>query len=234
MQLARFDQEHVRHEDRSFTLILSAINDNWTRLKILHVVAREFLDDTLGSDFRRRIIGKGEFFPFDLAANDSMEKESQIVGMLMAWSVITLESLINHALAEAINNKAFSVMAIEYPGQITERLKIGRSARSELAKKLIILSDAFDLNDEILQLCDELSDIRNTVVHDKPFDYVDFGDGEVEIAHYRSRGESNGEVVRYDSLVPFFRKCDRLVGFISSKVASLEGTEISFVSLLKS
>lgn len=213
-------------------MVLSAVSDNWARVKIVHAVARGFLDETLGSDFRRRTVGKGDVFPFDVAAHDSMEKESQIVGMLMAWSVITLESLVNHALAEAINNKASAVMAIEYPSQVTEKLKIGRSARSELAKKLIILSNTFESDNEMLQLCDELADIRNAVVHDKPFDYIDLGDGDVAINYFRSRGEATEEIVRYDSLVPFFRKCDRLVGYILRKTASFENGELSFSSLL--
>jgi hypothetical protein len=215
-------------------LVLSAVSDNWARVKIAHAVARGFLDETLGSDFRRRIISKGDVFPFDVAGHDSMGKESQIVGLLMAWSVITLESLANHALAEAINNKASAVMAIEHPSLVTEKLKIGRSARSELAKKLIILSNTFDPDNEMLQLCDELADIRNAVVHDKPFDYIDLGDGDIEINCFRSRGEGGDEIARYDFLVPFFRKCDRLVDYILSRAASLENIELRFSSLVNS
>lgn len=214
-------------------MVQSAVSDNWARVKIVHAVARGFLDETLGSDFRRRTVGKGDVFPFDAAAHDSMEKESQIVGMLMAWSVITLESLVNHTLAEAIHNKASAIMAIEYPSQVTEKLKIGRSARSELAKKLIILSNTFEPDNEMLQLCDELADIRNAVVHDKPFDYIDLGDGEIEVNYFRSRGEDREEILRYDSLVPFFRKCDRLVDYLLRQPASFESGELNFSSLLK-
>jgi hypothetical protein len=215
-------------------LIYSAVNDNWARVKIMHSVAREFLDETRGSEFRRYIIGGGDIFSFDAAAHDSMEKESQIVGMLMAWSVITLESLVNHTLAETINNKVSAVMAIEYSSQVTEKLKIGKSARSDLARKLIILSNTFEPDSEILQLCDELSGIRNTVVHDKPFDYIDFGDGNVEIDYYRSRGESDGQTLRYDALVSFFRKCDRVLDYILGKTnnSPFESGERSFSSLL--
>lgn len=216
-------------------MIYSAVNHNWARVKIMHSVAREFLDETRGSEFRRRIIDRGDIFPFDAAAHDSMEKESHIVGMLMAWSVITLESLVNHTLAETINNKVSAVMAIEYPSQVTKKLKIGKSARSELARKLIILSNAFEPDSEILQLGDELSDIRNIVVHDKPFNYIDFGDGNVKIDYYRSRGESHGETLRYDSLVSFFRKCDRILDYILGKTnnnSPFESGELSFSSLL--
>lgn len=216
-------------------MIYSAVNDNWARVKIMHAVAHEFLDETRGSDFRRRIIDAGDTFPFDVAAHGSMEKESQIVGMLMAWSIITLESLVNHALAEAINNKALAVMAIEYPSQVTEKLKIGKSARSEFAKKVIILSNTLEPDSEILQLCDELADIRNAVIHDKPFDFHDLGDGDVEINYFRSRGENDGKTVRYDALVPFFRKCDRLVTYILRHTENglFESGELGFSSLLK-
>lgn len=214
----------------------SAVNDNWVRVKIMHLVAREFLDETRGSEFRRRIIDGGNVFPFDATAYDSIEKESHIVSMLMAWSVSTLESLINHALAEGIKNKASAVMAIEYPRQVTDRLKVGKSARSEFARKLIILSNIFEPDNEILQLCDELADIRNKAVHDKLFDYIDFGDGDVEIDYYRSRGENDSETLRYDMLVPFFRKCDRVMDYILSKTNNrpFESGEHSFSSLINS
>lgn len=201
----------------------------------MHAVAHEFLNETRDSDFRRRIIDAGDIFPFDAAAHGSMRKESQIVGMLMAWSVITLESIVNHALAEAINNKASAVMAIEYPSQVTEKLKIGKSARSEFAKKLIILSNTVEPDNEMLQLCDELADIRNAVIHDKPFDLHEFDDGNVEINYFRSRGEKDGKTVQYDDLVPFFRKCDRLVNYIlrHTKDGLFESGELGFSSLLK-
>ncbi len=200
----------------------------------MHSVAREFLDETRGSEFRRRIIGGGEIFPFDAAAHNSMEKESQIVGMLIAWSVITLESLVNHALAEAINNKVSAVMAIEYPSQVIDKLKIGKSARSEFARKVIILSNTFEPDSKILQLCDELADIRNVVVHDKPFDFIDFGDGDVKINYYRSRGENDVKTLRYDALIPFFRKCDQVMDYILSKTdnSPFESAERGFSSLL--
>ncbi len=213
-------------------MVLSAVSDNWARVKIVHAVARGFLSETLGSEFRRRTLSKGDVFPFDVSAHGSMGEESQIVGILMAWSVITLESLVNQSLAEAINNKACAVMAIEYPSQMTEKLKIARSARSELAKKLVILSNTFEPDNEMLKLCDELVDVRNTVVHDKPFDYIDIGAGDVKITYYRSRGEGREEMVSYDSLISFFRKCDRLVDYIVSKTASLEASELNFSSLL--
>jgi hypothetical protein len=200
----------------------------------MHAVAREFLDETRGSDFRRRIIGAGDVFPFDVAAHNSMTKESQIVGMLMAWSVITLESLVNHALAEAIKNKASAVMAIEYPSQVTEKLKIGKSAKSELSRKVVILSNSFEPDSEVLQLCDELANTRNAVIHDKPFDFHDLGDGDIELNYFRSRGESDHEIFRYDTLVPFFRKCDLIVEYILRHAENglFERGEISFSSLL--
>jgi hypothetical protein len=159
--------------------------------------------------------------------------ESQIVGMLIAWSVITLESLVNHALAENINNRASAVMAIEYPAKVADTLKISRAARSELAKKVIILSNFSEMDSEIVQLCDELADTRNIVIHDKPFECIDRDSGDVEINHVRSRGEL--KTFRYDDLAPFFQKCDRLVGCIASMhlFVPFEGKEINFGSLLK-
>ncbi|MEL7893552.1 hypothetical protein AAG581_00645 [Vreelandella neptunia] len=203
------------------------------RVEIMHSVALNYFRATHDSDFRFRIIQGGAPFPFDALQYDTMEKESCIVGMVMAWSVITLESLVNHALAEMINNRTSAIMAIEYPGQITEKLKIAKAAKSELAKKIAILSDNRDVNNELILLANKLSEDRNTIVHDKPFELTDFGDSEVKITYFRSRGESE-RLPRYEDLADFFRDCDKISDYISS-ISPLQVMglgEISFLNLI--
>ncbi|TAN67365.1 MAG: hypothetical protein EPN17_11160 [Methylobacter sp.] len=164
-----------------------------------------------------------------------MEKESCIVGMVKAWAVVTLESLVNHAIAEALNNKVLAIMAIEYPSQITDKLRIGKSARSELAKKIIILSDSVEQNTKIISLADKLADTRNLIVHDKPFSVIDHGEGEFEIEYFRSRGEDSNEQFRYEDLQVFYEDCDSIRDYILTKTGpdSLEISS-SFSSLFNS
>lgn len=214
-------------------MIHSSIKDNWMRVEIMHSVAQTYYLATHGSDFRGRMINGGSPFPFDAAQYDTMEKESCIVGMVMAWSIITIESLVNHSLAERINNKTSAIMAIEYPGQITDKLKIAKSARSELAKKLVILADNEEQNTQYISLADDLSETRNLIVHDKPFELIDFGNGEVEITHFRSRGDALEKQFRYDDLADFYKKCDKIKNYAASisPIDVIGLGEISFTKL---
>ena len=200
----------------------------------MHSVARTYYFSTHDSDFRDRMINRSNPFPFDVVKYDTMEKESCIVGMVMAWSVITLESFVNHAIAERLNNQTSAIMAIEYPRQITDKLKIGKSAKSELAKKLIILADNDIQNLQYISIADELSDIRNLIVHDKPFELFDHGDGEVEITHFRSRGDNPEARYRYENLGDFYSKCDQIKTYVLSisPVVVMGLSEISFTTLI--
>lgn len=214
-------------------MIHSSIKDNWMRVEIMHYVAQTYFTATDGSDFRTRITQKGALFPFNTIQYGQMEKESCLVGMVMAWSVITLESLVNHALAE-IYDKDSSIEAIEYPSQTAKRLKIAKDAKSELAKKIAILSDHTQYNNEYILLANEISDIRNVIVHDKPFDLIDTGDGEVKITHFRKRGSDDKPQTRYENLPDFYKKCDKICGYINS-ILPLEVmglNEISFIKLM--
>ncbi|MEH8018569.1 hypothetical protein MN202_15100 [Rheinheimera muenzenbergensis] len=206
------------------------------RVEIMQSIASAYFSATRGSDFRSRITQGGAPFPFDAIQYETMEKESCIVGMVMAWSVITLESLVNHALAEKINNKVSAIMAIEYPGQITEKLKIAKSARSELAKKIAILSDNRQGSDVYIQLADKITEDRNIIVHDKPFELTDLENGEVKITHFKSRGRENERKPRYENLADFFMDCENVSNYIYSSSALKEAgvTEISFASLINS
>ncbi|MDD3814107.1 MAG: hypothetical protein PHZ02_05625 [Desulfocapsaceae bacterium] len=201
-------------------MIYSSIQDNWMRVEIMHSVAQSYYESTHDSDFRERIINRGAPFPFDALQFDTMEKESCIVGMVMAWCVVTLESLVNHSLADIMNNRTAAIVAIEYPGQITNKLRNLPKMSSDLSKKLFILSDSDENNSHILSLADELSDTRNLVVHDKPFNYTDLGDGEVALEHYRARGDSSKKIPRYEDLDDFYEKCEQIKSYIFSIIKS--------------
>ena len=204
------------------------------RVEIMHSVAQAYYQVTNDSDFRDRMINRGALFPFDAVKYNTMEKESCVVGMVMAWSVVTLESYVNHAIAERLNNQASAVMAIEFPRQITEKLKIGKSAKSELAKKLVILADEDKQNSEYITVADELSEIRNLIVHDKPFELLEYEDGEVDITHFRSRGEISETRHRFEHLSDFYLKCDKILNYVSSisPVVVMGTPEMSFANLI--
>ncbi|MBU2861430.1 hypothetical protein HF290_13795 [Acidithiobacillus ferrooxidans] len=217
-------------------MIYSSVNDNLMRLEIMHSVAQSYYEATHHSDFREKLKTYGEMFPFEGTQYENMQKESCIVGMVMVWSVVTIESLVNHCLAETINNKISAKMAIEYPSLVTDKLNVAKSQKSELSKKLAILSDDDKNNREILSLADELSGIRNRIVHDKPFDLIDFGDGEVEIIHFNSRNYSSENIdTMYESLDDFNKKCEHLKNYLRSIVntSSIEFENISFTALAK-
>ena len=220
-------------------MIHSSVEDNWLRVALMHGIARDIYASTQGTEFRERITSGGEIFPFDVSMFDSMESESRIVGMVMAWSVVTLESLVNHQLAATLNNKVLATMAIEYPSQVTDKLKLSKSARSELAKKLIILMDGTEQTAELsgkqlVDLADKLADTRNRIVHDKPFSLIDNGDGDVEIQWFRSREGSQHEPIRYGDLPDFYTDCDTIKDCIlkTKDFDALTACKIEFGSLI--
>lgn len=217
-------------------MIYSSIDDNWMRVEIMHSVARRYYEDTHDSDFRKRIINRSEMFPFYGLKYEKIQKESCIVGMVMTWSVVTIESLVNHCIAETINDATYAKMAIDYPKRITNKFNIPKSIRSELSKKIAILSDDYKNNREILSLADKLSDIRNRIVHDKPFNLIDYGDGEVEMINFNSRNYSSEKTcTMYENLGDFYKNCDHLKNYLHSIVSSrssIEFESISFTSLI--
>jgi len=221
---------------KSLLLIYSAVNDNWARVALMHSLARDLYASTANTDFRERITGNGDAFPFDVDAYSTIENESRIVGMVMAWSVVTLESLVNHQLAEELGNMVLATMAIEYPAQVTDKLKISRSARSELAKKLIVLSGELqaagtDLPATIT-LADALADKRNMIIHDKPFRYTDRGDGDIVIDGFRSRGDSESPFLRFDDLTDFYADCDTVKRYVFKVSSEPIDCDVDFSSLL--
>lgn len=202
----------------------------------MHSIARDLYATTAGTDFRDRITNHGDPFPFDAAAYQTIENESRIIGMVMAWSVVTLESLANHQLAAVLNNRVLALMAIEYPGQVTDKLRLSRSARSELAKKLIILLDGTQSGDskdtDVVEKADALVDRRNLIVHDKPFRLIDHGDGDIDVEWFRSRGNMDSPPLRYEHLETFYSECDSVATCILGVSSESLGCEIAFRSLL--
>jgi hypothetical protein len=189
-------------------MIHSSIIDHWNRVKIMHSVAQDFYDLTRASEYRNRKRDMSEGFFFDAKAFEIMQKEVCIVEMIMAWCVITLESQINHALAETIRDKDAATQSIEHPE--------GSKENFSLAKKLLILSNDKSSIEPIIKIANELSLIRNTIIHDKPFDLIDRGEGDVEVQYFQSRGNANGKQYRFEELAEFYKKCQIICDFVDS------------------
>ncbi|HMW46918.1 MAG TPA: hypothetical protein PKD17_03350 [Cellvibrionaceae bacterium] len=216
-------------------MIYSSVEDNWLRIELMFEIASKYNDFTKGEDGFDVAETDGKLsFRMDVFLMDGEKKESCLVGMLMVWSVVTLESLINHAIAESINNELTAKLAIEHPGQITEKIKPRVNAKSELAKKLLILNDDSEDISKLLEIAEQLSERRNHIVHDKPFDHCTDEDGEPIIKYFRVRGKELDERIRFKSLGPFFKQCDSVKEFIQRKsnLGSLDVHGKSFSGLL--
>ena len=212
-------------------MIQSAIEDNWMRVNIMHSIAKGYYLETHDSGFRERTINNGPFFPFNSLKYEAMKKESCMVGMIMAWSVICLESLINHALAENIDDRDVAIKAIEYPGKFNKEFSIPKSIRSEFSKKIIILANNEKNGHKFASMADGLSDIRNLIVHDKPFEFRDY-DGDVEVTHLKQRGAPLEKQMRYGDLTDFYKKCEDVKNYIGS-ISSVEVEGIHSISFIK-
>lgn len=200
-------------------MIHSSTKDNWTRLEYLYSIARQLYDSTKNSEFRDAQNAVGEPLKFCPETQTLVQQESCMVGMIQVWAVVTLESLANHAIAESFNNRTAAIIAIEYPDRVVKDFK-GVKGQSELGKKIAILQDDLgkiyrdggveERDVSAITMADDLSTIRNTVIHDKPFDYqTDNWEGDIEIKYYGNRIEETPSA-RYQHLSEFFSNCDKV------------------------
>lgn len=164
-------------------------------------------------------------------------EEHRMVGVLMTWSVLTLESMANHALAEVIEHEISAINAIEDPKKILKELlpkhKPGETKttlKSGLSNKLMILADRQSIDREILKCADWLADRRNNIVHSKPFKYERYGEDEIESTRLAKRGDY--EYPKYSKLESFFTACDHVREFIQSKTMEMNDVP-SFSELLR-
>lgn len=218
-------------------MIHSAINDNWKRVEMMHSVVRSLYLKTYDSDFRERSLSNSDPFPFDTEMFGVMNEESCMVGMAMVWSVVFLESLANHALAEKINNKLTAITAIEFPQKIIVSFTKLKSCQSDLSKKLMILlgdPESIDTqHKKIAEKADKISKIRNGVVHDKPFEMIDLGEGEVKITDYKTRDENKHRYSHFNDLKDFYSDCEQVKNYIANICSDTDSdfVEYSFKQL---
>ncbi|WP_306548754.1 hypothetical protein [Desulfobulbus sp.] len=191
-------------------MIHSSSVDNWQRIKIMHSIANDLHLITRENKFRNIKNNISDDFYFDAIAFETIQKESCIVEMIMAWCVITLESQVNHAIAATESDKEAIIRAIEYSkGSVSMR-----DSHSELAKKLLILARTEHGVAAPVEIADNVSEIRNEIVHDKPVEIVDRDDGDIEIRYFRVRGKSDGKRYRFEDLGVYYEKCQKICDFI--------------------
>jgi hypothetical protein len=138
--------------------------------------------------------------------------------MIKAWCVVTLESLANHAIAENINNKMVAITAIEFPNNIIQQFKFPYKPKSELSKKIIILNSGLEGIEELVKTADYLTDTRNLIVHDKPYEYNELDEGNCEIYEFRNRGNQDQEHHKFSNLKEFYQKCDKIAQFLTQRI----------------
>jgi hypothetical protein len=219
-------EEPVSVERERQEVVYSGVEDNWMRVEITHSIAHNYYQN------RCRLEEEyGCMYPeselFCVKAYDEGQKERRFVEMVIAWSAVTLESLVNHVIAEVYNdNAAYAIAAIENPKKITRKIhKINNgNIQSDLADKIYILNERVN---DTLRKADKISNMRNIVIHDKPYDC--WGDGfevfsskNFSIPHYN-----------YDDLQDFYEDCDIVKESILYKRDADIGRKISFSSLLR-
>jgi hypothetical protein len=195
-------------------MIHSYLEDNWIRVQIMHSIAKREYDLTAGTESREYFTKPiTDIVGFCPTTHDIMRRESCVVGMVMAWSVVALESLINHAIAETLGDHDKAVIAIRHPIEMTKGKGLNY-ARSDLSRKLFILSDGNEPA-EVMQLANQLSFDRNDIVHDKPFRMVTTEDCDVSVNYFRMDGdEPRGQSFRFTGLAGFYENCDQIKKYV--------------------
>ena len=160
------------------------------------------------------------------------KKKFVFVGMIKTWRIVTLESLVNHVIAENISNRDDAITAIEFPYKVIKEFRSYKKAKSELSKKLGIINNGFEDILSYISIADELSNIRNCIVHDKPTEFTQLEEGEFEIEEIRKRGLDTEIQLRFSSLNDFYSKCDKIREFIISKVVIEFNYNMSFSKLM--
>ncbi|HEX7508434.1 MAG TPA: hypothetical protein VF550_16785 [Polyangia bacterium] len=205
-------------------MIHNRLKDNWHRMRILVALARGHYEKTKGSDFRRRKIEGGDHFPFDAMAYESMESERCIVEMAAVWSVIPVDSLVNLAIAELMDEVDHVATAIERPKKLVTR-GIEPMPLTDLAQKTAILGSRTDLKQdatEVRETCEHLAMMRNRIVHDKPFELVDHHDDGVELREYPWKWPGREFEARFENLQGVFQMCDQVKDFVAAAVPNIK------------
>jgi hypothetical protein len=156
---------------------------------------------------------------FDLAYNDALQKENAIVESILIFTVGTIESLVNYAIANKINNLSLANLVIEYPREVHGKLKFAGSQKHEISMKIAILADEIPVPSDVSDAITDLIDIRNNLTHDKPFYMRTEDDGEVTIKKYGLRNpEKYPPRIIFEKLNDKFLQAQKVVDFIKNNL----------------
>jgi hypothetical protein len=196
------------------TKIKSSISDNYRRIRAIDSLLEVEYELTKGKDIREKIRNNQ-----DIDVNDEndvyyLHEESILVGLLLAWSVTTIECLVNHALAEIIDNKIISTLAIENPRKLFEGIKT--KASSELSYKIILLDENSEMSKQIAVIADRIVKIRNQIVHDKPYT-IDYSDMDNIQTEYYSLKDYQPQNIYVEDLTTLFSDMDKIILFVKDK-----------------
>lgn len=210
-------------------MIYSAYEENWNRVNHLYSVAVQLYNKTKDTEFRNRILtNNANTFPFDAIAFDIIMQERCVVEMAIAWSVITIESLVNYYIAITKNHSDAKII-INKPFSI----KVSIKNKSELEQKVSILSNEA-VTDDIRKKINRIVTIRNEVVHDKPFMISEDHDLGAKVEFFTEK-EVVKRKIHFENLKEVFDDCDLIIDFISQNIQSYDqiSSNVNFLRLLQ-
>lgn len=225
-------------------MVYSAAINNFERVALLYTIAEEYHQTNKRSGQKERW-KSGDIFPFSVEDWRNIQNESQIVEAVIVFSLITLESLANHIIAEKTEaselTKEFtekdtidlSIGLIEGDYKAFSKIGIKRPPKGDLSKKIkaldkLLSSKPSHYIETLQNIANKLSEARNSIVHDKPFDLTTYDDGNIEFTEFRNRGKS--KIYDFEFLENFFIDCQKIANYFNS----FETEEVDFNYIKKS
>lgn len=187
-------------------MIISDFDHNWTIIEILLEQTYSNYIKTKGTEFRGFLEKEEAKNIFDEEKEEYIENERALVTMTLAWISITIEALVNNIIAEIIPNRILATYTIENAKQIVDRFPIEKKPKYEIACKLLILNENHDGIDKFIEVAEEMVNIRNRIVHDKPIS-VDLPNGEEKFSIYSTKAKGDG-IFYYENMRTILLKYD--------------------------
>lgn len=163
-----------------------------------------------------------------------MNLEKSIVGMVVTWSAVTLEAILNHTISEQFDNRLAATSAIEDPKSFLKdfKLDVPQGTRSELALKVLIISDSIKPDSELWKTANTIAARRNKIIHDKPH-YFYQSEEYIDEWSYSKRGNEEPSSPSYEFLKEHFKLCDSILDYIERFHTIDEKPSRRFSSLLE-
>ena len=216
------------------TTINSSIFDNYRRIIAINSLIEAEYELTKGKDIRQQTIKNIDISGMYEDDVYYMHEESILIGLIISWSVTTLEGLVNHAIAETINNKIVSILAIENPRKLFEGMSKLSTISSELSYKIVLLDENSQESIDIAEIADRIVKIRNQIIHDKPY-IIDYSDLENVKTEFYSLRKHEFQNIYVEDLIKIYSDMDKIKNFIlkkTRKTSHLHKEKFDFISLI--